>query len=465
MDEGAFVLDYAAPPGMPLADTDRQLRQVEQVLMSTPEVESYSRRTGLEMGFFTTEPSRGDLMVKLKPRGIRHKTSSEVAEEVLARCKELLPGMELETVAPIADRVNDIAGEPSPIEVKVFGDDAETLDKLAVEVQGVVKSIRGSADSVHDVVATGPELAIHVDPERASRLGVTTRDVARTIQASMIGRTDSFAVDGERVIGIRVALPKNARRTLEEVRELPVLSKSGKLVPLSAIATFSENPGAHEVTRENQKPVMLVTAALSGRDLGSANREAKERVAKEVKLPPGYTVQFGGLYATQQASFASLTMVLVTSMLLVFVVLLFQYNRFAEPAALLLAAAFSLVGVIGVMKVTGTHLNASSMTGAIMIFGMVLTNGIVLMDTIGLHRSAGLPLTEAILRAGVQRVRPVFMTASIAVLALLPLAFSVGAGADMQKPLAIAVIGGLLVSPVFTLVLAPVLMYVFRRGR
>ena len=210
---------------------------------------------------------------------------------------------------------------------------------------------------------------------------------------------------------------------------------------------------------------MLVKATLHGRDLGSANREVQQRVSREVVLPPGYAVHYGGMYETQQKSFASLTAVLLLGMFLVYMVTVFQYNRFAEPTALVIAGALGLTGVVAALKLTGTALNASSMTGAIMIFGMVLTNGIVLMDTIRRHVGGGLALPEAIAAAGKERLRPVFMTASIAVLALAPLALGIGSGAEMQQPLAVAVIGGLVVSPFFTLLLAPLLLYLLRRGR
>ena len=465
MDEGAFVLDFMSAGGTPLTTTDRQVRIVEQELLATPEVASYSRRTGLEMGFFTTEPNRGDIMVKLKPRTQRKRSMTEVMEDVTARCQARLPGMTLEAVPPIGDRIADIAGEPTPIDVKLFGDDPKTLQSLSEQITHLVESVRGTAESVHQVNETGPELTVRLDLSRAAQLGVTPNEVEKALETSMLGRAETVIISGERIIPVRVEYAREKRNSLEQIRELPVLSKSGRRVPLSAIASFLETPGVIEVTRENQKPVAQVQAILHGRDLGSANREVQARIAREVKLPPGYTVQYGGLYATQKASFASLLTVFLLGAFLVYMVTLFQYNRFGEPTALVLAGAFALVGVVAALKLTGAFLNASSLTGAIMIFGMVLTNGIVLMDTVQAHVAAGLPLSEAIVAAGRQRLRPVMMTASIAILALLPLAFGVGAGSEMQQPLAIAVIGGLVVSPLFALVLAPLLLFLLRRGR
>lgn len=465
MDEGAFVLDYAAPGGASLQATDQQVRVVEQVLRTTPEVEAYSRRTGQEMGFFTTEPNTGDIMVKLRPRAQRRRSMREIMDSVVEVCQARLPGMELEAVAPIADRVGDIAGEPTPIHVKIFGDDVGKLRSLGSQIQALVMGVRGTDETVHQLTVTGPELNIRIDPRRAGLLGVTPAEVTRSLETAMLGRADTSVVVGERVIGIRVVYPRPLRRSLEQVREMQVMTHTGHRVPLAAIADIVEVPGVFEVRRENQKAVMEVQAALRGRDLGSANREVQQRIAREVRLPSGYSIEYGGLYATQQASFQGLLTVFAMGIFLVFLVTLFQYNRFGEPTALVLAAAFALVGVVGALKVTGAHLNASSLTGTIMIFGMVLTNGIVLMDTIAALTAGGMSLRDAIVAAGCRRLRPVAMTATIAILTLLPLALGWGAGAEMQQPLAIAVIGGLIVSPFFTLVLAPLLLYLLRGGK
>jgi Cu/Ag efflux pump CusA len=464
MDEGAFVLDYLAPAGTSLEDTDRQVRVIEAELRATPEIASYSRRTGLEMGFFVTDPNRGDIMVKLQPRAQRHRSMTEIMEDVHHRCEARLPGMTIEGVAPLADRVADIAGEPSPIEAKFFGDDPQVLAGLAERASEIISHVRGTTESIHEVTPSGPELIVRIDPTRAGRLGLTPQEVIQSLGAELFGRADTAALSGERSIPIRVLLPPSRRRTVDQVRGLPILAR-GQPVPLEAVADLSEVAGSYEVTRENQKPVIAATAGLEGRDLGSANAEVRARIRREIRLPPGYTVQYGGLYQTQQESFRSLLSVLLLGAFLVFIVMVFQYGRLAEPTALLGSGALALVGVVAALRATGTPFNASSFTGAIMIFGMVLTNGIVLMDVIRDRKAEGVALPEAILQAGALRLRPVMMTASIAVLTLLPLALGIGSGAEMQRPLAIAVIGGLLVSPFFTLLVAPTFLLLLDRQR
>jgi CzcA family heavy metal efflux pump len=465
MDEGAFVLDYLAPAGTPLEQTDRACRVMEQEIMATPEVASFCRRTGLELGFFATDPNTGDNMIRLKPLRERKRGMTAVMEDIMERCKERLPTLEFEVFPPVIDRVQDIAGEPSPVEVKIYGEDPEVLVELAGKVEAVIQQIPGVQQGAHELTPGGPELIVRVDPQRAGLLGLSPQDVAETLELGMFGRVETYAPQGDRLIGLRALYPKEFRRTAAQVRRLPVYAKNGQIVTLAEIAEVKEAPGIFAVVRENQKQVLPVTATIVGRDLGSTNREVQRRIHDQVRLPPGYSIQYGGLYFTQQQAFQNLLAVLLLGALLVYIVTLFQYDRFAEPTCLLLTGAFALVSVSLALFLTHTPFNVSSFTGAIMIFGMVMTNGIVLMDAIRAEAAAGLPLEAAILSAGVRRVRPVLMTALIAILTLLPLAFGIGSGAEMQRPLAIAVIGGLITSPLFTLVLAPTLLFLARRRR
>lgn len=463
MDEGAFVLDYRAPAGTPLNETDRACRVMEQELMAMPEVAGFCRRTGLEMGFFATSPDTGDTMVRLNPRSQRRRTMTELMEAAVARCQERLPSYRFEAFPPLADRVQDIAGEPSPVEVKIFGEEPAQLVRIAEQVETVLKSVGGVTEGAHEVTPGGPELTVRVDPEKAGLLGLSPEDVANTLELSMFGRVESYASRGDRLIGLRAYFPKEERRTEEQVRRLPLLSRGGRIVRLEDVAEVKSVPGILDVVRENQRPMLPVTATITGRDLGSTNEEVMRRVRAEVKLPPGYTIQFGGVYFTQQEAFRNLFWVFLLGAMLVYLVTLFQYNGFAEPTVLVATGACAVVSVALALFATRTPLNVASLTGAIMIFGMVMTNGIVLMDTIRHHRRNGLELEEAIVAAGHQRLRPVLLTAAIALLTLIPLALGIGSGAEMQKPLAIAVIGGLLTSPLFTLVFAPTLLYVMQR--
>lgn len=466
MDEGAFILDYLTPDGTSLGETDRQVKIVEGILMEQPEVAAYSRRTGLELGFFATEQNTGDIAVSLKPKSERDRSVFEVIEAVRNRCLQEVPGMECEFILIIQDRVGDMAGEPSPVEVKIFGSDPVRLREIAGQVSEIVASVPGVVDETDGIVSTGPELSVRVDPQRAALAGLTSQDVADQLSSLLFGSEATIVRQGERMIGVRVVLPPALRGTEERVRGLRLMGADGQIVPLESVASIEETEGAMEQEREDQKPVVAVTANLEGRDLGSAIREIRSRIDSEVELPDGYTIHFGGLYETQQSSFQRLLAVFLVGMALVLVVAVWQYEAISEPLALFLSALFSEVGVVAALFLTRTPFNVSSFTGAIMVFGMVLTNGIVLMDYTRQRVSMGMPLVEATVAAGRTRVRPVLMTSAIAIMTLLPLALGVGAGAEMQRPLAIAVIGGLAMSPLFALILAPTVLVALRsRGR
>lgn len=466
MDEGGFVLDYFMPDGTSLAETDRQCRIIEAILMAQPEVASYSRRTGMELGFFTTEQNTGDMAVRLVPKGRRRRGIDDVIASVREGCAKRVPGMRVECIQLVQDRVGDMAGEPNPIEVKIFGDDTAKLEELAEQVGEIVEKTPGAVEAFNGIVSSGPELSVRIDPTKAAQAGFTPQQVVDGLTGTMFGTSAGVVRRGERLIGVRVTAPPALRRTEEQIRALRLVSPtSGRAVPLDAIADVTETTGTLQQEREDQKPVVAVTAALEGRDLGSAVREVRERIRDQVKLPQGFSIQYGGLFEAQRQSFRALLLVFLLGIGLVLVADTCQYESLAEPLALFASAAFSLVGVVFALALTHTALNSSSFTGAIMNFGMVMTNGTVLMDYVRDRLKRGMPFREAVVDAGRVRVRPVLMTSLIAILALLPLALGIGAGAQMQKPLAIAVIGGLALSPFFALLLGPALLLLLRREK
>lgn len=465
MDEGGFVLDYYLPDGTSLAETDRQCKVAEAILQATPEVDAYSRRTGMELGFFATEQNLGDFAVRLKPKSQRKRGIEDVMSGIREECAKQVPGMRVEFIQLVQDRVGDMAGEPQPIDVKIFGDEPEKLRELAKQVAEVVGATAGVTEPFDGIVNSGPELTVRIDPGRAARAGFTPKDVIESLSTAMFGSGGTVVRRGERLIAVRVTYPPALRRTEEQVRAIRLISPDGRAVPLETVAEITEGPGTPEQEREDQKPVIGVTASLENRDLGSAVAEIQRKIGAQVKLPEGYSIQYGGLYEAQRQSFRALLVVFLLGIGLVLVVDTCQYESFAEPVALFVSAMLSLVGVVLALFLTKTALNASSFTGAIMNFGMVMTNGTVLMDYIRDRTSKGMPLQEAVVEAGRVRVRPVLMTSLIAILALLPLALGIGAGAEMQKPLAIAVIGGLAISPFFALLVGPVILLLIRGRR
>ena len=462
-DESAFILDYIAPSGSSLAETDRLLQHVEEILMKTPEVESYSRRTGLEMGLFVTEPNTGDIAVKLKPD---HKRSTEdVISDLREQFAESEPALEVEFVGIVPDVIGDLQGNPEPIEVKLFSEDAGALQTAADQVEDAIKKVPGVVDTLNGVVISGPAVTFRIDPLRASQFGVTANDVASTITTAMSGDASSSILQQDRLIKVRVIFPANVRTSLDNVKALQVRSSSGQLFRLDQVADIDIDKGQAEVDRENLRQMIAVTGRLEGSNLGTAIGQIREQLAKDVKLPPGMTVEFGGLYEEQQSSFRELMTALVLAVMLVFITLLIEFRSFAHPIAIVTGAVLALSGVLLALFITGSTLNVVSLMGMIMIVGIVAKNGILMLDAVEEHIAAGDTLREALLRSGRRRFRPVLMTSLAAMLGMLPLALALGAGSELLQPLAIAVIGGLTVALALSLIVTPTVYAMFAREK
>jgi len=480
-DEGAFVIDYRMPAGTSLAETDKVCRQVETLLAKTPEVASWSRLTGARSGsgLELTELNQGDMLVRLK--SVRSRPSDEVMSDVRGQIESSQPKLQVDLIQILQDGIGDIAGSPSPVEVKIFGPDTATLSDLARKAGAIVSKSPGVVDENDGVVESGPELVVSVDGERAARYGLSTQAVTSAAEAALRGTVATTIQQGEEGIGVRVRGERSSEALdSQSLPDVPIAAPAlasvssglpnGGTVPLSSVATLSPHAGTPQITRQDQQQMVAVTARLEGVDLGTGVRDVQARLGRDLKLPPGYRVEYGGLYASQQESFAQLGTVLGLAFLLVTTLLVVQFRSFRQSLALFIAAILSLFGVLLGLFVTKTPLNISSFTGAIMIVGIVTENGIVLFDFFNQRREKqpDTPLLELVAEAGQMRLRPILMTTLAAILALFPLALGLGAGAAMQKPLAIAVIGGLSVSMLFTLVVAPVLFVwseSFGRGR
>jgi len=460
-DESAFVLDYLAPSGSSLAETDRMLRHVEEMMLKTPEIESYSRRTGLEMGLFVTEPNTGDFAVKLKEG---HKRSTDdVIAELRDKIKEAEPSLDVEFVGILPDVIGDLQGNPEPIEVKLFSEDATALHAAADEVETAIKKVQGVVDTLNGVVISGPAVTFNIDPLRASQFGVNANEIAGTITTAMTGDAASSILQQDRLIKVRVIFPAEVRTSLDKVKAIQVRSSSGQLFRLDQVADIEYDKGQAEIERENLRQMVAVTGRLEGSDLGTAIQRIQSELAKDVKLPPGMTVEYGGLYQEQQSSFRELALALVLAVLLVFITLLIEFRSFAHPISIATGAVLALSGVLLALFITGSTLNVVSLMGMIMIVGIVAKNGILMLDAVEEHLAEGEPLREALLRSGRRRFRPVLMTSLAAMLGMFPLALAIGAGAELLQPLAIAVIGGLTVALALSLIVTPTIYAMLRK--
>lgn len=461
MDEGAFVLDYFSPPGTSLSETDRMLRHVETILRSTPEVESYSRRTGARLALAITEPNNGDFLVKLKTK--RSRTTDGVIDSIRADVEGAEPALHIEFAGVLGDLIGDLTWSPDPVEIKLFSQNVNALRTLAPKIAEEIEGIPGIVDVNDGLVVAGPSMIFRVTAADAARAGLNTSILGAELETALLGKDTSYILEGDRVIPIRVLVDGQSREREQDIELLPMRSNDDTRVTLNDVAKVEHKPGLLEMHREDQRQLVAVSGRFSGIDLRSGIASIKRTIAEKVEVPQDVTVEYGGLYQQQQESFANLSLVLVMAVLLVFAVLMFEFRSVLHPVAIVLGALLALVGVVGALWITGTSLNIVSFLGAIIGFGIVAKNGILMLDFVDQLQRRGLTLREALVLSGRRRLRPVLMTSLTAFLGLLPLAYGIGAGADMLRPLAIGVIGALCISLVLSLIATPTLYYVLVR--
>ena len=456
MDEGGFVLDYLMPAGSSLNDTNQVLLGVEKILASTPEVDGTSRRTGLQLGLAAvTEANTGDFLVKLK--GGNRRGIAEVISEVREKVNKKYPQLDIEFIQVLQDLIGDMTSSPEPIEIKLFAQDPALLKKWSPKIADKIKKIKGVADVKDGIENTisGPAVVMTVDPAVAARSGFTAQEIELDASAILQGEPATTpVVVNDRSYTIRVRFPNNVRENLDRIRNMVIVSSTGKTSTLGSLATFQTEVGQTEIRRENLQRLVAVTGRFEGLSLGKG-MELIQATVKDVGLPPEIRVTYGGIYEEQQKSFRDLLLVLGMAIVLVFTVLLFEFRTFSAPAAIVASALLSTSGVFFALLVTGTSFNISSFMGLIMVIGIVAKNGILLLDADERYRQEGYSARDAMIEAGGRRLRPILMTALATVAGMIPLSLAIGAGSQMLQPLAIAVIGGLLASLVLSLLVTP----------
>jgi len=460
MDEGGFTVDYLTPAGTSLAETNRMVTHIEQILKSVPEVESTSRRTGLELGLAAvTEANRGDILVRLKKD--RSRDIDEIMADVRSQITTQEPAVELEFIQVLQDMIGDLTSAPEPVQIKLFSEDPQLLQTWAPKIAGSIGKIHGVVDVLDGIENTisGPAVTFQINPAVAARAGFTPQEVATDAAALLEGEPAATpVVSNDRPYTVRVRFPAGSRVSLEAMRDTLLTSSNGRTATLGALATIIELPPQTEIRRENLQRDVAVTARLEGIDLGSG-MSAVQKAVDALHLPSVIRVEYGGTYKEEQKSFRDLVFVLILAIVLVFIVLLFEFGTFAAPVAILASALLSTSGVFIALVITRTTFNVSSFMGMIMVIGIVAKNGILLLDADQKFRGLGLSAEDAMLQASRRRLRPIVMTALATIAGMLPLAFAWGAGSQMLQPLAIAVIGGILISMVLSLVITPAVHY------
>jgi CzcA family heavy metal efflux pump len=473
MDEGGFILDYYTPPGSSLAESDRILQRLEKIVRAQPEVENTSRRTGLQLGLAAvTEANRGDFTIRLK-KGPRRDIDDIIAD-VRSEIKKTEPAADVEFVQLLQDMIGDLSSAPEPVVIKLFSPDAKLLQASASRVAEALQKIPHVVDVLDGIENTisGPAVTYQVDPVVAARSGFTPEEVATDAAAVLEGEPAATPVVlNDRTYTIRVRFPEQNRTSLDRLGNTLLTSSTGKTATLSSLATVESDPGQIEIRRENLQRLVEVTARFEGIGIGAGMGSVKKAVA-DLHLPSSIRVEYGGLYEEQQKSFRELTMVFLLALLLLFGVLLFEFRNFSAPVAILVSALLSSFGGFLALLLTRTTFNVASFMGMIMVVGIVAKNGILLLDADQRYRKLGFSPEEAMIQAGRRRLRPIAMTALATIAGMLPLAVASllrnlpllgGSGSEMLQPLAIAVIGGLLSSIVFSLVVTPSLYYYLDR--
>jgi len=456
MDEGSIVLDYNSPPGTSLEETDRMLREVEKLLVKVPEVEAYSRRTGTQMGFFITEPNRGDYLIQLKKK--RDKSTEDVISDIRKQIEASQPGLRVDFGQVIGDMLGDLMTSVQPIEVKIFGNDHTKLHELSKQVAAVVSGVEGTADVFDGIVIAGPSIDIEPNYSALAQFGITPTNLQYQLQSALEGNVVGSVYDREQFSNVRLIYPNSKSLSIKDVENTMVFLPNGKLKPIKSLATVHLNSGDAEIERQDLQSMGVVTGRLEGRDLGSVIKDIQKQVSAKVTLPQGYAIVYGGSYAEQQQSFKELLAILITASLLVFGVILFLFKDFGISFIILLIAMLGISGSYMGLYFTGTPLNVGSYTGLIMIVGIIGENAIFTYLQFEEIYNKTHDVNGAIIYSISTRLRPKLMTALGAIIALMPIALGIGTGAQLHQPLAIAVISGFIIALPLLLIVLPSLI-------
>ncbi len=464
MDEGAFEFNFTMPPGTSLEETDRALKQVEGVMASNPNVLSYGRLTGLDpSGFFPSPQNAGNIRATLLERDKRKDSVDTVFDDIRSQVSAKVPILKFTITQILQDLLNDLSNAPATIEIKIFGNDQATLMRLANQVDDRMKKVAGVVDDFNGVVYSNPNTLVRLRPLSGSRAGFTTDSFTASVQGGLNGAvvTTIPQLPAQIPVRVRYNFPWNQR--LGDLQAMPIVAPNGNAYTLGALADVSQLGLSTELNEENLQQVVRVTANVSDRDLGSTVSDI-QKAMKGLALPTGYRITYGGRFALQQQSFKEFGMAIGIAILLVFITMVFEFGNYRIPLVIISSVPLSLFGVVIALRVMHIPLNVSSFMGLILLVGGVVKNGILLFDEVDKLRREGRSIRDTMLEAGRMRMRPIIMTTLTSMLGVVPLALGLGAGSEMQKPLAVATIGGLLFSTFFTLLIMPAFYASIRAG-
>jgi CzcA family heavy metal efflux pump len=455
MDEGSIVLDFVSPPGTSLEETDKMLNEVDKILKNTPEVESFAREIGAQNGFFITEPNTGDYTIKLKNKRVL--TTDEVSDVIRKKIEAKLPALRVDFGQLIGDMLGDLISSAQPIEVKIFGNDQDKLKELADQAAKIIESTKGTADVFNGVTIAGPEIIFKPKNDQLAQFGFSPSDLQFQMDSKIEGTVVGNVLAKNKLINIRM-FEGVRNSSANDLKNSPIFLADGTIQPISEFTDINIVKGVAEIDRENLQQMFDVTARLDNRDLGSTLKDIKKKISNEIKLPPGYEIVYGGAYAEQQQAFSDLLIILLLAILLVFTVILFLFRKIKVAIAIIVIAILGITGSFLALFITGTPLNVGSYTGIIMIVGIIGENSIFTYLQYAEARKGNMNKDESIVFSISTRLRPKLMTAFGAIIALLPLAFGMGTGAQMHQPLAISIIGGFIIALPLLLIVLPTIL-------
>jgi CzcA family heavy metal efflux pump len=462
MDEGAIVLDYKSPPGTSLETTDKMLQVVDDILKKSPEVESFSRRTGTQMGFFITEPNDGDYLIQLKKK--REKTTDQVSEEIRGRIEAALPSLNVDFGQVIGDMLGDLMASAQPVEVKIYGDDPQVLNQLADSIANIISSINGVVDVFNGITIAGPSIEIRPKVQNMAQYGLSPDDFQFQMNSKIEGIVVGNVLEKNRLVDIRM-FDGSGKPSFNDLKNSSISLPDGRIKPFDELADLTATIGVAEIERENLKEMIAVTARLDNLDLGTAIKEIQNNLGRKLSLPAGYQIIYGGAYAEQQQAFGELLLILISAVLLVFTVILFLFKSIKVAVSIIFIAVLGIAGSLFALILTGTPLNIGSYIGIIMIVGIIGENAIFTYYQFSEAFKTGKSIKDSIVFSISTRLRPKLMTACGAIIALLPLALGIGPGTQMHQPLAVAIIGGLLVGLPLLLIVLPSIIYILQHGQ
>ncbi|MDE2367170.1 MAG: efflux RND transporter permease subunit, partial [Betaproteobacteria bacterium] len=465
LDEGNIWLTITLPTPVSLHRAKRLEEEIRVSIREFPEVKSVLTQLGRpEDGTDPKGFNNLEILIDLKPKETWRYSKKDDLVKAMNKRLQVFPGLLLNFSQVIQDNVEEaISGVKGEIAIKIFGQDLKVLQEKANQITGILRAIKGATDVAAEQQSGLAQLVISIDRAKIARYGINISDVEDVIAMAVGGKAATQILEGERRFDVTVRLSAVTRDSVGAIEDITVLSPNGGRIPLAELAEIKVNQGASRISREDNMRRIAIKCNLIGRDQGSFVAEAQKKIAQQVQLAPGYDIVWSGQFENQQRAMKRLSFIVPVSLMLIFMLLFWTFQSVKQASLIVMNVPFALIGGLIALLLTGIHLSVSAAVGFVALFGIAVQNGVILLSKINLLRREGIPLHEAVLQGSISRLRPVVMTALVAMLGLLPAALSTSVGSEAVKPFATVIIGGLLTSTILTLTMLPALYRKFEK--